>query len=173
MPAAGGALTRVVPVIRIRGGGTRTTGGSVKALTLSFLVLTSIIGTSCARGIQSASDRFGNGDTGRVVDAATIEKSGARTVWDAMARTIPFYTFNYDGRIEHRGRTSLFLPDQPIVVLDGVTLTDVTVLTEMPASDVWLIQVLDGVDATTLYGTNAGQGAIRIFTKDGRADAGR
>lgn len=101
----------------------------------------------------------------RIITAATIEKSGAQSVWEALQRTVPFYTFEANGQIHHRGRTSLYLPDQPLIVLDGVGLTDFSVLTGMPASDVWLIEVVDDVNATTYYGTNAGQGAIRIFTK--------
>lgn len=101
----------------------------------------------------------------RIITASTIEKSGAQSVWEALQRTVPFYTFEANGKVHHRGRTSLYLPDQPLIVLDGVTLTDFSVLTGMPASDVWLIEVVDDVNATTYYGTNAGQGAIRIFTK--------
>jgi outer membrane cobalamin receptor len=119
----------------------------------------------CAHAFKGAGDAFDSDHNSRVVTAITIEKSGAQTVWDALQRTIPFYTFHSNGRVEHRGRTSLYLPDQPLIVLDGITLTDFSVLTAMPAADVWLIEVLDGPDATTYYGTNAGQGAIRIYTK--------
>lgn len=104
-----------------------------------------------------------------VIDADAIAQSGAKTVWDALARTVHFYTFHPSGRIEHRGRSSLVLPEQPIVVLDGVALNDMVVLLNMPAGDVALIEVLDGVDATTFYGTNAGSGVIRIWTRGSRS----
>jgi outer membrane cobalamin receptor len=119
----------------------------------------------CAHALKSADAAFEGDRSTRVVTAVTIEKSGAQTVWDALQRTIPFYVFHSNGWVEHRGRTSMWLPDQPVIVLDGTTLTDFTVLNNMPAADIWLIEVLDGPDATTYYGTNAGQGAIRIFTK--------
>jgi len=122
---------------------------------------------ACAHARQGIGDGLGNDHGPRVVTAEAIEKSGAQTVWDALSRTIPFYVFHSNGRIEHRGRTSLVLTDQPLLILDGVTLNDVTVLTGMPASSVWMIEVMDGIDATTYYGTNAGQGAIRIWTKAG------
>ena len=104
-----------------------------------------------------------------VIYADAIAKSGARTAWDALARTVHFYTFHSNGRIEHRGPSSLVLPEQPIVVLDGVALNDMVVLLNMPAQDVSLIEVLDGVNATTYYGTNAGQGVIRIWTRNSRS----
>lgn len=129
----------------------------------TLAVAAAILTSNCAHGFRPAS--FDAGETNRIITAATIEKSGAQSVWEAMQRTIPFYTFESNGRIHHRGRTSLVLPDEPLIVLDGVTLTDFSVLTGMPASDVWLIEVVEGVDATTYYGTNAGQGAIRIYTK--------
>jgi outer membrane cobalamin receptor len=119
----------------------------------------------CAHALKGADAAFDGDRSVRVVTAITIEKSGAQSVWDALERTIPFYTFHSNGRVEHRGRTSMYLPDQPIILVDGITLTDFSVLTTMPAADVWFIEVLDGIDATTYYGTNAGQGAIRIYTK--------
>jgi len=69
--------------------------------------------------------------------------------------------------VEHRGRSSIVLRDQPIILVDGVELQDFTALGDMPASDLLDIEVLTGVDATTYYGTNATNGAIRIRTKHG------
>lgn len=129
----------------------------------TLAVAAAMLSSSCAHGFRPAS--FDPGESNRLITAATIEKSGAQSVWEALQRTIPFYSFESNGQIRHRGRTSMVLPDQPLIVLDGITLTDFSILTGMPASDVWLIEVVDGVDATTYYGTNAGQGAIRIYTK--------
>ena len=46
-------------------------------------------------------------------------------------------------------------------------MIDFTVLGSMPASDLFEIEVLSGIDATTYYGTNATKGVIRIWTKIG------
>lgn len=129
----------------------------------SFCLLLGL--TACAALSSRSEQGLAGANDVRVVTARAIEESGAHTVWDALRRTVPFYVFHDNGRVEHRGRTSLLLQDQPLIVLDGVTLTDVSVLTGMPASNVWLIEVLDGVDGTTHYGTGAGQGVIRIWTK--------
>jgi vitamin B12 transporter len=106
----------------------------------------------------------------RVVSAQTIERTGARTAWEALQRTVPFFTFkdgNNDsaGRIEHRGRSSIMLRDQPMIIMDGVELNDFATLTVIPASDIEQIEVLSGIDATTYYGTGATKGVIRITTK--------
>ena len=108
----------------------------------------------------------------RRVNERTIEQSGARTAWDALQRTVPFYVFRTNSRgrptrVEHRGRSSIVLHDQPLILVDGVQLQDVTALGDMPASDLLDIEVLTGVDATTYYGTNATNGVIRLRTKAG------
>jgi outer membrane cobalamin receptor len=111
-------------------------------------------------------------DGRRRVDERAIEQSGARTAWDALQRTVPFYSFHTNSRgrptrVEHRGRSSIVLRDQPLILVDGVELHDVTALGDMPASDLLDIEVLTGVDATTYYGTNATNGVIRLRTKAG------
>lgn len=111
-------------------------------------------------------------DGRRLVDERAIEQSGARTAWDALQRTVPFFSFRTNSRgrptrVEHRGRSSIVLRDQPIILVDDVELQDFTALGDMPASDLLDIEVLTGVDATTYYGTNATNGAIRIRTKHG------
>jgi outer membrane cobalamin receptor len=111
-------------------------------------------------------------DGRRVVDQEAIERSGARTAWEALQRTVPFFTFRTGARgrptrVEHRGRSSIVLRDQPLILVDGVEVMDVTALGGMPAADLLDIEVLTGVDATTYYGTNASNGVIRIRTKVG------
>jgi outer membrane receptor protein involved in Fe transport len=111
-------------------------------------------------------------DGRRVISADLIEKSGARTAWEALQRTVPFFTFNDNNRggtsrIEHRGRSSIVLRDQPIILIDGIELNDFGSLTSMPASDIDEIEVLTGIDATTYYGTGASKGVIRIRTRSG------
>ena len=127
----------------------------------------------CSPAIRSAPEGVPVAADGRrVIDARAIEHSGARTVWDALRRTVPFFSFRENSRgrptrADHRGRSSIALRDQPLILVDGVELQDFTVLGAMPASDVLENEVLTGVDATTYYGTNATKGAIRIRTKSG------
>lgn len=123
----------------------------------------------CGHGARSEAI---NPDGRRIIGAETIERSGARTAWDALQRTVPFFTFRTNSRgrptrVEHRGRSSVVLRDQPIILVDGVEVKDFTALGDIPASDLLEIEVLTGVDATTYYGTNATNGVIRIRTKVG------
>ncbi|HYL57003.1 MAG TPA: hypothetical protein VEU73_15635 [Gemmatimonadales bacterium] len=66
----------------------------------------------------------------------------------------------------------MVLDDELRVMVDGLTLTDFTVLARMPASDLLGIEVLSGMDATTYYGTNYPSGLIRIRTKTGGQSTG-
>ena len=129
------------------------------------VVLSLITTTACGLQLRGATTSMESAPGPTTVDAAQISRSGARTVWEALQRTVRFYIFHSNGRIEHRGRSSIVLPDDPIVELDGIALTEPSVLTSMNAADVELIEVLSGIDATTFYGTKAGGGLIRIHTK--------
>ena len=142
---------------------------------LALLALLVVL-TGCRHGTHT-SGRNGSvtPDGRRVIDRLTIEQSGARTAWEALQRTVPFFAFRTNSRgrptrVEHRGRSSIVLRDQPLILVDGVEVNDVTALGAMPASDLQDIEVLTGVDATTYYGTNANNGVIRIRTKVGGGD---
>ena len=66
-----------------------------------------------------------------------------------------------------RGRSSIVLQDAPLVVLDGVRLTDFRALDGIPAVTILMISIYTGIEGTTYYGTNAVSGVIVIQTKDG------
>jgi outer membrane cobalamin receptor len=143
--------------------------------TLSLLPIAALVSLSaCAHAntVSAAHESADHSDGRRVVTAGAIEQTGARTAWEALQRTVPFFTFKDNNRggastIEHRGRSSIVLRDQPMIIMDGVELNDFTTLTSMPAADIREIEVLTGIDATTFYGTGASKGVIRIWTKGG------
>ncbi|HEV8381058.1 MAG TPA: Plug domain-containing protein [Gemmatimonadales bacterium] len=131
-----------------------------------------LVCSACHRVPQQSLDAESHhpSDGRRVISADAIEKTGARTAWEALQRTVPFFTFKDNNRggpsrIEHRGRSSIMLRDQPMIVVDGIELNDYTSLGAMPAADIEEIEVLTGIDATTYYGTGASKGVIRIKTK--------
>jgi len=138
-------------------------------LRLTASTTAALISFACAHGGPSHVDST-SPDGRRIVTAEAIEQSGARTAWEALQRTVPFFTFKdgnrgQPGAIEHRGRSSIVLHDQPMIIMDGVELNDFMPLGTIPASDILEIEVLTGIDATTYYGTGATKGVIRIRTK--------
>ena len=108
----------------------------------------------------------------QVITAEQIARSGASTAWDVLKREAPTLTLRdtRGGRpasAGRRGRSSIVLQDAPLVVLDGVRLTDFRALDGIPAVTILTISVYTGIEGTTYYGTNAVSGVIVIQTKDG------
>jgi outer membrane cobalamin receptor len=109
---------------------------------------------------------------GIYIDQAHIERSGGATAWDVLKREAPVMTFreNRNGqpaRFGRRGRASILLDDSPLVYVDGVRMSDFRVLADLPAATLLDIWVLNGIDGTTYYGTDAVAGVVVIRTKQG------
>jgi outer membrane cobalamin receptor len=107
-----------------------------------------------------------------LIDEARIARSGGHTAWDVLRFTVPMLqmTENRNSQprtLTRRGRGSIILNEALIVVLDGVRQSDFRILQEIPANTIHTILVLDGIEATYRYGTDAGSGAVVIRTKQG------
>src|SRR2546430_2699352 len=96
-------------------------------LTFASLPLALVL-AACTRAPQAGGEGAQVTPEGRRrVDERAIEQSGARTAWDALQRTVPFFVFRTNSRgrptrVEHRGRSSIVLHDQPLILVDGVAL---------------------------------------------------
>ena len=115
-------------------------------------------------------------NAGTVITASEIARSEARTMWEALQRTVRHVRFQESGtgrpqRVHRRGSSSIALVEDMPIYIDHVRVPDVSVLAALPANGIQRIQVFTGVHATTFYGTNAGDGVILIRTREGR-DAG-
>ncbi|MFC1661649.1 TonB-dependent receptor [Gemmatimonadota bacterium] len=111
-------------------------------------------------------------DGGRkdVFTARDISRTGATNAWDALDRVVKFAVFEKDSRgqpdrIRRRGSSTIHLHEDMQVFVDGVRVLDVRDLGHMPAGVIQRIEVLSGLDGTTRYGTNSGDGVILIFTR--------
>jgi TonB-linked SusC/RagA family outer membrane protein len=87
-----------------------------------------------------------------------------------------------------RGSNSLTLDNQPLIVVDGVPMSNFTGasntdyynpsrdmgngLSDINAEDIETISVLKGPSAAALYGSRAGSGVIMITTKSGKTQKG-
>jgi len=134
---------------------------------LTLLLGIAVAASACRAGHINHSQPTG----GQFVGTARIAESNARTAWDALRLTVHGISFLESGRtgaparMRHRGTSSLLLGDHPLIYIDAVRISDVGVLRSMPAGDLESIRVLSGIDATTYYGTNAGDGVILIRTR--------
>jgi TonB-linked SusC/RagA family outer membrane protein len=78
-------------------------------------------------------------------------------------------------RIRIRGNASLTQSNEPIVFMDGIRINSgggqTSRLEDIDPSTIDRVEVLKGAAAATLYGTEASNGVIQIFTKKGTNSA--
>lgn len=134
---------------------------------LSFLALAG----GCAHMHGTQTPVPGSGDRIFITERQ-IARSGATNAWEALKRNAPQLTYreNRQGQpavLERRGRSSLLLNDAPLLFVDGVEVPDFRNLQTIPAATLASIEILDGIDGTTYYGTGAEGGVILIRTKNG------
>lgn len=133
----------------------------------SILLIVTLAGCAGATGGRRS-------DLGRVgeqlITEEQIKHSGATTAWDALRRIAPHLQLSENAsgqpqKLSRRGRSSILLDDTPEVFLDGVKVADFRSLAQIPANTIASITILSGVEGSTHYGTNAGNGVILIRTK--------
>lgn len=110
--------------------------------------------------------------TGTIITAEEIAATEATTVWEALQRTVRYANFGESStgepvRVHRRGFSSISLTEDMPIYIDRVQVRDLMILDALPAADIEQIRVLSGVEATTYYGTNAGDGVILIRTRGG------
>lgn len=66
-----------------------------------------------------------------------------------------------------RSATSIANGQQPLIIVDGIFLNGST-LADINAEDIERVEILKGSAGTSLYGSQAANGVIQIFTKRGR-----
>jgi TonB-linked SusC/RagA family outer membrane protein len=69
--------------------------------------------------------------------------------------------------IRLRGATSISGTQQPLIIIDG-TISRAT-LADISSEDIERIEVIKGAAASSLYGSDAANGVVQIFTKRGRS----
>lgn len=113
---------------------------------------------------------------GKYVEAAEIDRMGARSVTEVIRRVAPNMVSGVTGAVGSTssftsGRTRSFLPDDPpVVVIEGIRIPDAEiVLTEMHPSEVQLLEVLPGSAAGWEFGSSGAGGVIKITLRRGLA----
>lgn len=106
---------------------------------------------------------------GKLITAAQIERTGARTAWEALRRSHVQLSFFENGAGEpHRLAQRGTFQQAPLIVIDGLPAADgFRQLSQLPAEVILSIRVLSGSTATPLYGTAGGGGAILFETRKG------
>lgn len=110
---------------------------------------------------------------GTVITEEEIVRMSVRTAWDAVRLRAPRLTAGQDQggqptRVRIQEPRSLNADETPLLVVDGVQMTDLSYLMQISASQVHLIRILRAEAAEPLYGLRAAGGAIVVETKRGR-----
>ncbi len=134
---------------------------------------TALLGIGCAHGVRH--QHMPTRPIGIFITEDQIQRSGAATAWDVLKREASVMTFGHNrhgqpARFGRRGQASIVLEDSPLVIIDGVRMTDFRVLADLPATTLRNIWVLNGIDGTTYYGTDAVAGVVLVRTKQGNEE---
>jgi hypothetical protein len=136
----------------------RSLGVSVVAAAFAF---------GCAPGISNP--RGQDRDQGQYITAEEIQRTGATTAWEAVRNLAKHMHFREDRfgqpvRATRRGKETVLLREDPLVVVDGV-VSEFRVLRQFPARDISGMRILTGSQGTARYGMQAANGAIVIETR--------
>lgn len=187
-----GEHTLVAEMVGYRSGALTVTVSSGESAVADFgldqtaIALDQIVVT----GAGIATERRKLGNTIATVDASQLRNNPISTFSDMLAAREPGVVLlptsgstGEGGRIRIRGSSSLSQLNEPIIYLDGIRIDRSAVmlsgtgnpsrLDDIPPESIDRIEILKGAAAATLYGTEASNGVIQIFTKRGRAGAPR
>lgn len=107
---------------------------------------------------------------GTVIFADRIEQMRVRTALEVVERSATHLLIQRTRqgnpvRITYRGRNSLLLSGDILVVVDGSPVTDgVRALENIPSESVAFVQILSGREAVLRYGSGGGNGVIVVKT---------
>lgn len=108
---------------------------------------------------------------GHEITSEDIARLGSSTAWHVLEQSGVALSgaagAGSSTRLSRRGMGSLHLDESPLLILDGVRTHGLELLHQIPGREIEHILVLSGIDASTLYGVNAGGGAIVLRTKRG------
>ncbi len=171
----------------VAAGGTATVDFGLRqaAVSLDAVTVTTPAGEQRARESGNAivninlPDQIANQTTGTFANALTGRAPGVQVLQSGG-------TVGTGTRIRIRGQTSLSLSNEPVYYVDGVRVEsgDVSLsigtggqapsrVNDINPEDIANIEVVKGPAASTLYGTQAANGVIRITTKHGVAGPAR
>ncbi len=156
---------------------------SVTAITLDQIVVT---GTGVATEKKKLGNSIATVDVSNLQDAPITSFSDVLQGREAGVVGLPGGgDTGAGGRIRIRGSASLSQSNEPIIYLDGVRIdrgaggswgagqAQTRRIDDIDPGSIERIEILKGAAAATLYGTEASNGVIQIFTKRGQQGAPR
>ena len=161
------------------------TAGSTATLDFALNVTAVQMDEIVVTGTGVATEKRRLGHTIATLDAAELENAPISDFSQLIAGrepgvvALPSSGYTGEGaRIRIRGSASLSQLNEPIVYVDGIRVDRSAVqnfngqgnpsrLDDIPPESIERVEILKGAAAATLYGTEASNGVIQIFTKRG------
>ena len=140
-----------------------------RACTGAFVTVMALAASGChtARPLPSLREPDGS----RIITRDIIASARATNAWDLLRECGSGYRLVESARSgasirTTRGQSSMSVrsADQPLVVLDGILLSDPLFLRQVPTRNIFSVRMRPGITASTMYGTNSGAGVIEIRT---------
>ena len=147
------------------------------------------LGEIVVTGAGEATERRRIGNVIETVNTADLLVAPVRTVSEVLQARTPGVVVLPSGgmagegsRIRVRGSSSLSQKNDPVIYVDGVRIdngmgygtdNNASRLDDINPEAIERIEILKGAAAATLYGTEASNGVIQIFTKRGQSGAPR
>ena len=153
-------------------------------LSQSAVQLNEVVTTGTGTAVETK--KLGN--TIATVNVAELREAPVQTPTEALAARVPGVSVlpsvgitGAGARIRIRGSSSLSQSNNPIIYIDGVRADNggsgngaaTSRLDDIDPNSIERMEVLKGAAAATLYGTEASNGVIQIFTKRGAAGPAR
>jgi len=149
-----------------------TSGRAAWRAATPLALLAAIAIAGCRPAPRAASSVAPSAGRETVITEEEIARMSVHTAWDAVRLRAPRITYGLDaeGRptaVRIQEQRSAASDETPLLVVDGVPTPDIQYLTQIPASEVHSIHILDAEAAEPRYGLRAAGGAIVVETKRG------
>lgn len=151
------------------------------AIELDEIVIT---GAGVATERRKLGNTIASINADEVRSAAVTDASQLLAGREAGVAVLPTGGYTGEGaRIRIRGSSSLSQNNEPVIYVDGIRMDNSgtmfapqgnpSKLDDIPPEAIERVEILKGAAAATLYGTEASNGVIQIFTKKGQSGSPR
>ncbi len=149
---------------------------------LAFATVVLCPGTYAQERSEAGRPRVSGASCTLIPGAEMVELGGGATLTESLqGRIAGMHISTVNGmagarsRMRLRGHTSAYGSSEPLLFIDGVRIRGsetsgqpaIQYLDSVDPADVARVEVLRGPAGTTLYGTDASNGVIHVFTKRG------
>ena len=143
---------------------------AVARATIPFAVVAAFAVGGCHPAPGAAGSVAPASGGGTLITEDQIARMSVRTAWDVVRLRAPRFAAGIDAsgrptRVRIQEQRSINADETPLLVVDGVSMSDLDYLQQIPTSDVHTIRILNSEAAEPIYGLRAAGGAIVVETK--------